>query len=410
MSSPFPTGKVRVSCVFLIFLALLSFGQIQPLQAEEVALVGALPGDQVFSALAVSQTGGYVAWQDNGSDGSGWGISARRLDGNLHSQGTNFIVTAQKKGDQEKPQVALLKNGDATFVWQSGLPGYRTIYARFLSAAGKWITSDVRVNTFKKADKINPAITSLSNGVVVVWASFGQDTKDGNMQGVYAQRLSSTGGKLGSEFRINQFSSYNQRNPAVATLANGNFVAVWISEQQRFQNSVDAYARIFDSGGKPLGDEFCINAQFNLCANPSIAASANGSFTVVWGEKNLTGLTDSWDVWGRAFDSTGASLGDASRINTYTYGEQFAPKISSDGSKYLVVWTSLGQDGSREGIYAQFINADNSKVGSEFRVNTTTVSQQLQPSVASTSDGRFIAVWSSFVANTSFDIFANHIH
>ena len=49
----------------------------------EYAVIGALPGDQVFPDAAVNANGGFVVWQDNITDGSGEGISARRLDNTL---------------------------------------------------------------------------------------------------------------------------------------------------------------------------------------------------------------------------------------------------------------------------------------------------------------------------------------
>jgi hypothetical protein len=73
----------------------------------------------------------------------------------------------------------------------------------------------------------------------------------------------------------------------------------------------------------------------------------------------------------------------------------------------LIVWTSLGQDGSREGVYGQFVHEDGSLVGGEFRVNTTTVSSQMQPAVASDGAQQFLVIWTSFTGNPySFDLFA----
>ena len=39
--------------------------------------------------------------------------------------------------------------------------------------------------------------------------------------------------EVGNEFLVNQFTSYNQRTPAVAALTDGGFVVAWVSEQQR---------------------------------------------------------------------------------------------------------------------------------------------------------------------------------
>ena len=95
------------------------------------------------------------------------------------------------------------------------------------------------------------------------------------------------------------------------------------------------------------------------------------------------------------------------RVNTYLPGDQYAPRISAIGGDYLIVWTSLWQDGSREGVYGQFVHEDGSLVGGEFRVNTTTVSQQMQPAVASDGAEQFLVVWTSYTGQPySFDLFA----
>jgi hypothetical protein len=73
----------------------------------------------------------------------------------------------------------------------------------------------------------------------------------------------------------------------------------------------------------------------------------------------------------------------------------------------LVVWTSLGQDGSREGVYGQFVHAGGALVGGEFRVNTTTAGQQMHPVVASDGVSQFLAVWTSYVGSPySLDLYA----
>jgi hypothetical protein len=169
---------------------------------------------------------------------------------------------------------------------------------------------------------------------------------------------------------------------------------------------VDIFARQFTAAGAASGNEFLVNADFNPCANPSIAAATDGSFLVAWTARNMANPTNSLDVYGRAFNSAAVG-GTVFGLNTFLYGDQYAPRVSSLGLDYLVAWTSLAQDGSREGVYAQFVHNDGSLVGGEFRVNTTTIGQQMQPTVASDGVGQFLAVWTSFngFPNT-FDLFA----
>ena len=74
---------------------------------------------------------------------------------------------------------------------------------------------------------------------------------------------------------------------------------------------------------------------------------------------------------------------------------------------FLVGWTSLAQDGSREGVFAQFLHDDGSPDQGEFQVNTTWINQQMQPALASDGQGRFLAVWTSFVGTPDgFDLYA----
>jgi hypothetical protein len=71
----------------------------------------------------------------------------------------------------------------------------------------------------------------------------------------------------------------------------------------------------------------------------------------------------------------------------------------------MVVWTSLLQDRSQEGVFGQFLSAGSSW-GEERKVNTTIISKQIDPVVASDGRSRFLAVWSSFVGSSGFDILA----
>ena len=391
----------------------------------EYAIIGSLPGDQVWPDAAVTPAGGFVVWQDNITDGNGWGVSARRLDSTLSGALSTFRVNVQGTNDQENPRVAMLKNGGAVFTWQGGLKGYQHIYARFLTPTNTFLTTnDILVSTFTNNFQINPAVAVLNNSnVVVVWGSFDEASAD-SLQDVYGQILSPTGQKIGGEFLINQFISYNQRTPAVAALPNGGFAVAWVSEQERLVApilatnsayvtagtaptvSVDIYARLYNNNGVAQGAEFLVNADSNPCANPSVAAASDGSFMVAWGAYDTVNATNGWDIYARPFSSAGVG-GAVVRVNTYLPYDQYAPRISAIGGDYLIVWTSLWEDGSREGVYGRFVHEDGSLVGGELRVNTTTVSQQMQPTVASDGAEQFLVVWTSYTGlSDGFDLYA----
>ena len=425
------TRKPAVCFCWGLVLALPAavFGQTNyyATNGTEYAIIGSLPGDQVWPDVAVNASGGFVVWQDNATDGSGWGVSARRLDGTLSGTLSTFRVNAQGTNDQENARVALLKNGGAVFVWQGGVEGYQHIYARFLSPTNTFLTStDLVVSTFTNNFQINPAVAVLNNSnVVVVCGSFDQAGSN-SLQDVYGQILSPTGQRVGTNFLINQFIPYNQRTPAVAALANGGFAVAWVSEQEQMafnlngmdntngsspavigSGSVDIYARLYNSNGVAQGSEFLVDTNaLSPCANPGVAAAADGSFLIAWSGRDTVNPTNGWDIYARTFSSAGVG-GTTTLVNTHLPGNQYSPHLSVIGGDYLIVWTSLGQDGSREGVYGQFVHEDGSHVGGEFRVNTTTDGQQMQPAVASDGADQFLVVWTGFTFGpNSFDLYA----
>jgi len=417
MSSGFVSSKrKRMPPVFRalakLFILLLALWGGTPVYAQvslaplagEYSLSGSLAGDQTRPALAFGPGGGYVVWQDAVTDGDGIGISAQRLNDNLSGILAPFRVNQQGAGHQENPQAAVLADGGAVFVWQGGELGFQKIYARFLRPDGTFSTGDILVGADTNQPSLQPAVAVLAGGDVVV--TWGRMEGDGHLQGVRARRLSASGTLLGDEWQVNQTTLYNQSRPALAAVADGGFVITWVSESVRGIDpnivetvadsyAVDVFARRYDAGGNALGGEFKVNTQTLSCDNPSLAASSDGGFIVVWEQRALD-RTASLDIMARRFDASGSPLGAPITVNATTLGDQYAPRVAPIGDSALVIWTSLGQDGSFEGIYGRALTRSGNVSGEEFLVNTTTINRQFQPAVAADNSGRLLVVWSSF--------------
>jgi len=367
----------------------------------ETSLTGKLPADQVHPAVNFTTNGGYVAWEDYMMDGKGLGIGAMRLKADLSGTGVPFRVDSVTSGDQEAAQVSMLNDGGAAFAWQGGSRGHQHIFVRFLSSSNSWITGDVMVNSVSNKFQTTPVITTLLNGnVAVAYVSMDQ-AAPGSMADVYVQVFAPDGSRVGGETQVNQFTANNQRTPAITALADGKFAVAWISEQQRWTDasngvpSVDVLARVFDGTGNPIGNEFLVNLSSSVCAAPDLASSPDGGFLATWMEKDLAVRNNGWDIFARRF--TGGWVGgNETRVNTQLYGDQYSPKIRRSGSTYLTIWTSLGQDGSREGVFGRYLNDDASVSGSEFPVNTTTFGSQMHQVLGTDAAGRFLAVWTGF--------------
>ncbi|PWU12317.1 MAG: hypothetical protein C5B50_21735 [Verrucomicrobia bacterium] len=422
------TGRTEFILALVLALPLASRAQSYAPNGGEYSISGALRGDQVRPQAALGPSGGYIVWQDNITAPYGLGISARATDSNFQGRGAAFRVNKTGLGDAENAQVSLLNNGGAMFVWQAGRQSFQHIYARAMSAGSTWVSGDVLVSSSTTTFQKQPAVATLSNGnVIIVWSSLGDLGRD-NMLDVFGRIVDPTGAPTGGQFLVNEFATFNQRTPAVTALAGGGFVVAWVSEQQRnmagagtnspsntgngivaSRPTVDVFARIFHADGTPANDEFLVNTTpadgSAICAEPKLTATPDGGFIAVWAQKTLQDRAGGWDIYSRAFSSAGTG-GTASRLNTYTFGDQYSPQIRSIGGDTLAIWTSLGQDGSWEGVYGRFLQADGSASGDEFRLNTTTVGSQKEPALAADATGRFLAVWTSFSpASHSFDVF-----
>ena len=401
--------RCRGACLTFAVLAGTTVGWAQGVNplGGEFNLIGLRPGDQVLPAVALSQHTGVVAFFNQGL-----GIFAADLNNNYTSQSIFKVhKAANATNDQVRPGVVLLARGQTLFVWQSKVAHTNSsmIYARFANGSNFTSTADVLVNSSLVDQKVDPVVSALPDGgAVVAWSSFGQD---GSGWGVYARKLTAAGAVVTTpEFLVNQNVVGNQYHPAICTLADGNVVIAWISEGERAVLSRDIYARVFTPNGVPLTREFMLNSSANPCSTPALAPLASGGFTAAWTQKD-TVLTNSLDVWGRAFAVNGTPTGAAFRINGYLYGDQYQPKLASCPSGVLAVWTSLGEDGDREGVDGRFLAGGAAVSGDEFLVNTTTASQQLEPYVAWNGVDRFLVVWTSFAGVTpggqlcGFDLF-----
>lgn len=373
-------------------------------QEGEYSLTRGLLGDQTRPVLSVVGDRGYVVWQDASVDGNGLGVGARALNNSLSPiVAQTFRVNQTTAGDQENPQVCPLPGAGAIFVWQGGPQGDQDIFGRIIGADGVFLGPEFVVNSTVAGNQTEPKLSLLKDGsLVVVWTS---DLQDGSLKGVYGQRVSAAGEKLGGEFQVNTTTPFNQRSATVAGLAGGDFVVAWIGEQQRYENSVDLFARRYQVDGSPLTGEVLVNNNTNLCANPVIAGAPDGGFALAWSSLSLGSLQESWDVLLASYQADGTPRGNPVRVNEFLTGPQYGPAMAIDGSTIMVVWTSSYQEGWREGIYGRFLTTEGEPQGPEFHVNTLAVSQQIQPTVVADGAGRFLAAWTSYVGgNASFEV------
>ncbi|NGX44561.1 MAG: Serine/threonine-protein kinase PknH [Candidatus Anoxychlamydiales bacterium] len=208
----------------------------------------------------------------------------------------------------------------------------------------------------------------------------------------YLQKSQTTIEKIGPEFQVNTNIIGEQRVPSTACLSTGKFVVVW----QDYQTGDDnVYGQVFNANGTKSGTEFQVNTYTaDWQKSPSVASLSNGKFVVTWSSRYQDG---DWEgIYGQIFNENRTKSGSEFQINTYTVSGQDLPSAASlSNGQFVVTWQSYRQDGSEGGIFGQMLNENGTKSGTEFQVNTYVISTQAAPSIASLSNDKFVVVWQS---------------
>ncbi len=150
-------------------------------------------------------------------------------------------------------------------------------------------------------------------------------------------------------------------------------------------------------------NEFQVNTQINDNQDyPSAAAFPDNSFVISWMSNGQDGAGDG--VYAQRFNSDGTKAGAEFQVNTFTNSDQRHPStVAFSDNSFVISWMSDSKDGSSYGVYAQRFNADGTKAGAEFQVNTWTSGVQWHPSVVAFPNNSFVISWYSGLQDGSGD-------
>jgi hypothetical protein len=366
---------------------------------------------QLGAAVTLDAEGRFVvAWQSYGPDGSRYGIFARRYDALGQALAGEFRVNSVTTQDQVGPFVSALPSGGFVVVWaSSNQDGSGTgVFGQRYDSTGAAVGPEFRANSYTTGNQGPASVSSdASGGFVVVWGSQGQD---GSGVGVFARRYDSSGTELGPEFRVNAYTTGNQVFSSASSGASGSFVVVWASATQD-GSLYGVFGQRYDSQGAPQGGEFRANTTTASAQSfPSVSMDVSGRFVVAWESYLQDG--SGGGIFAQRYDASGAPQGGEFRVNTYTSNDQYRPAVASDASgSFVVAWESLGQDGGGYGIFAQRYDGAGATLGPEFRVNSYVTADQRQPRVGLAPDGRFVVVWRSLGQDGSLHgVFGRRFH
>ena len=382
--------------IFLCALVGHSHGAITP-QGGEFPLVGDIAGHQQHPSVALHREGGLVAWQNATVDSGGERVVVQALGADYRGVGAPQVVSQNITGQNDlNPTVAALPEGRSVVVWESGPRSSQDIFIRFLDAQGQFQTDIQPVNSFQAGVQSDAAVSALANGnVLVVWASDGQD---GSGEGIYGQRFSQTGSKVGTEFRVSQTTNQNQSRPAVAALSASQFAVAWVGESVAGQNSSGApnlrrnvLAR-FIGVSDTAGNEFQLNEGDVVATEVSLTALPAGGFVAAWTQRDEVSSRNITEVFSRQYASNGLPNGEAQRVNTFLPGAQDSPVLAAVNAGVMMAWSSFGQDAGGLGVRGRLLSG-----GTEFGVNAQENFDQATPALATDGGQQLLAVWANTI-------------
>jgi hypothetical protein len=239
----------------------------------------------------------------------------------------------------------------------------------------------------------SPAVASDAKGdYVVVWVAYGLGGGIGG--GIVGQRYDQYGQAQGAEFLINTYSG-DEVAPSVAMDSAGDFVVVWAGDGS--QDTAGVYARVYDQFGKAEGDQFLVNQSVTSLQNePSVAMDTKGDFVVTWTSYGQNGNYDG--IYARLFNLQGEVQGGEFMVNTTVRSRQDHSEVAMDqNGDFTVIWEGYGQSGGSWNVYGQRFTAAAAKQGGEFQINQYTKNQHLMaPQVAMDLAGDFVVAWQSY--------------
>jgi Ca2+-binding RTX toxin-like protein len=363
--------------------------------------------NQAEPNIAVDAQGNYVVvWESTDPNSGNSGIFAQRYDRFGNAIGGEIEIAADDTRSEFDPVVGVDADGNFVVAWTDGGGDANDVRARRFDSDGNALGDAFLVNAETADNQDTPDIAMNADGqFVITWESLGQD---GDLNGIFAQMYDRDGNPVGDEIAVNDITNGSQDDPVVAIDGSGNFVIAWEDSSTDIET---VNARRFDSTGTPLGDSFVVSTTAGIDHDtPDIAMNANGDFVIAWESfDDLDG--DRHGIFAQRYNSAGEAIGDEIAVNTTTVEDQDQPSVAIDAEgNFLVTWESDNQDGSEAGVFGQYFDNTGAKQGDEFQINTFTASDQDDVAVAMTPEGNAVVVWESFGQDGDGDgIFAQQL-
>ena len=238
-----------------------------------------------------------VAWYGDGAADHTYDITARIFNADGTHAGEEFTVNTRSGSYEYVPSITGLSDGRFVVTWHysdwGGIQQARIFNADGTPAGDEFSFAD----TAFLAQDYNSSVMALNNGrFAIVWERHASALHDGQGE-IYGRFFQPDGTATGSEFVVNTKTLGDQTNAAVTTLSDGRLMVSWLSDSEE-GGTYAIRGRLFNTNGSPAGDDFVVNTTVGVGGSaPSIDALSNGHFVVTWQSPDGGG-SSSYDIHG----------------------------------------------------------------------------------------------------------------
>ncbi len=227
--------------------------------------------------------------------------------------------------------------GNTVVVWQSRRQerGTYGIYAQRFSIGGERIGGELHVNAFTEGNQTLPAVALCDDGSTwFAWYSGGQD---GSLGAILARRIGPDGSDSG-ELLVNQVTEGDQQFVTCGALPDGGAVLAWSTPDGEVGRGVAA--RFFAADGT-AGDELRVDQGQDVIDDlPALDVDGQGRVIVAWARRRPGGAPQA--IVARRLDASGEALGD--EFVVAAGGGHIEPVVASNASgAFVLAWLTAGQ-------------------------------------------------------------------
>ncbi|MEZ0368379.1 MAG: hypothetical protein ACAI44_04745 [Candidatus Sericytochromatia bacterium] len=348
------------------------------------------------SSVAMDEDGNFVVvWEAASTNGGD--VLGRLYASSGDPISSEFTVNSYTEGDQNSPDVAINAEGDFVVVWNSNAQDGQAngIFGKRFSAGETIGGSEFQVNVYTSNAQTNPAVAIDDDGdFVAVWQSSGQD---GSIYGIIGRHYSTGSITGGSEFLVNQTTSFNQTAPDVAMDADGDYVITWSQKYGIPFGATTIEGRQYTAGSILGGSEFLVAGPVDFPGSVSssqVAMADDGDFNVVW---RLNSLDPGFrPIFAKSFEAGDTEGGSEFQVNDGTSGSRSLGSIAMDGDgDFIITWSEPDDEvNASYGVFAKRYSAGSTEA-SQFQVNVYTESSQTASAVALDDEGDFVVTWTA---------------